>query len=32
MTEQTKINLSPFLFAMMILANNQMEDTQNAGD
>ena len=29
-TEQTKITISPFLFAMMILANkNEMEDNIN---
>ena len=29
MTEQTKINISPFLFAMMVLANKKVEDNIN---
>jgi hypothetical protein len=29
MTEQTKINSSPFLFAMIVLANKKVEDNIN---
>jgi len=32
MTDQTEINFSPFLFAIMIPAKSKMEDNRNASN